>query len=256
LMIDILAAGMSAVQTIREKFPDMILHGHRAGHGAQTIFPEVIIDGKLFEFRHGVSMKAWSLIARIAGIDQFHIGAPKGKMESKNRTVLENLEACTRPLGKLKTMRPICSGGLKATVLWDVAKIMNPIGDYPNHDIICQAGGGTHSHDLGTIGGSKSMVQARDCITKGITPQQAMGRYFETLLAFRKWDNAIYGKWLKTLTSESKIVVDPDLRPYQKNGVEKEPKPESVTLDIAIEKYPLLKEDLEKFNPELLKKIS
>ena len=78
LMIDILAAGITAVQTIRKKFPEMILHGHRAGHGGQTIFPEPIIDGQKYEFRHGTSMKAWVLIARLAGIDQLHIGVSIG----------------------------------------------------------------------------------------------------------------------------------------------------------------------------------
>jgi len=255
LMIDILAAGMTAVQTIRKKYPDMIIHGHRAGHGAQTIFPEINIDGIQYNLRHGVSMKAWTLIARLAGVDQFHIGAPKGKMEASSRTVLENLEACTRPLGKIKTMRPICSGGLKATVMWDVAKIMNPDGETPNMNIICQAGGGTHSHDLGTFGGAKSMVQARDAIKEGLSPQEAMGKYFETLLAFRKWDQEVYGNWLKTLSSDSKIVVDPDTRPYYNNRRDKENGPIATDLKSAVLKYPLLKEDLKKYNPILFEKI-
>jgi len=255
LMIDILAAGMTAVQTLRKKYPDMIIHGHRAGHGAQTIFPEIIIDGIQYNLRHGVSMKAWTLIARLSGVDQFHIGAPKGKMESSSRTVLENLEACTRPLGKLKTMRPICSGGLKATVMWDVAKIMNPDGETPNMDIICQAGGGTHSHDLGTFGGAKSMVQARDSIKEGLSPQEAMGKYFETLLAFRKWDKDVYGNWLKNLSSDSKIVVEPDTRPYYNNKEDKENGPIATDLKSAVLKYPLLKDDLKKFNPTLYEKI-
>ncbi len=256
LMIDILSSGMTAVQTIRKKYPDMIIHGHRAGHGAQTIFPEIIIDGIQYNLRHGVSMKAWTLIARLAGVDQFHIGAPKGKMEASSRTVLENLEACTRPLGKIKTMRPICSGGLKATVMWDVARIMNPTGDTPNMDIICQAGGGTHSHDLGTFGGAKSMVQARDAIKKGLSPQEAMAKHFETLLAFRKWDEEVYGNWIKNLSSDSKLVVDPDTRPYYDDKDNKEKGPIAIDLKSAILKYPLLKDDLKKFNPTLYEKIS
>lgn len=252
LMLDILATGMTGVQTIRKKYPEMILHGHRAGHGAQTIFPELIIEGERIDLRHGISMKVWCLIARLGGIDQFHIGAPKGKMESSYHTVLENLEACVRPLGKIKTMRPICSGGLKATVLWDVSTIMNPIGDTPNLDFIAQAGGGTHSHPLGTIGGSRSMVQARDSISTGESPQIAMSKYFETLLAFRRWDNEIYGNWLKTLTGDSKIVVEPDERPYFL--IEKHPEtvPQPVDLKTAIEIYPELRADLEKFNPSVL----
>ncbi|MHA1730179.1 MAG: RuBisCO large subunit C-terminal-like domain-containing protein [Promethearchaeota archaeon] len=258
LMIDILAAGFSAVQTIRKKYPNMILHGHRAGHGDRTIFPEIIIDGKKIELRHGISMRALALFARLAGIDQFHIGAPKGKMEASSQTVLENLEACRRPLGtlsKIKPIRPICSGGLKATVMWDVSRIMNPEGEEFNQDIIFQAGGGTHAHDLGTIGGAKSMVQARDAIKNGKTPQEIIGEYFETLLAFRKWDNNIYGDWLKNLKKDSKIVVEPDLRPYYAAGIEIGNKPDAVDLHSAIIKFPELKTDLEKWNPELLKEL-
>jgi len=253
LMIDILAAGMTAVQTLRAKYPEMILHGHRAGHGAQTIFPEVIIDGQKLEFRHGISMKVWTLIARLAGIDQFHIGAPKGKMEATYRTVLENLEACTRPLGNLKSMMPICSGGLKSTVLWDVASIMNPEGDTPNQRIICQAGGGTHSHDLGTSGGAKSMVQARDAIKAGESPQEAMAKYYETLLAFRKWDPAIYQEWLKSLSKDSKVVVEPDLRPYMANPTESGPQP--ISIAAAIVANLLFKDDLAKFCPSLFDQL-
>ncbi|MCP4762107.1 MAG: hypothetical protein GY870_10010 [archaeon] len=254
LMIDILAAGFSQVQTINKKYPEMILHGHRAGHGDKTIFPEIIIDGKKLDLRHGISMKVLTLFARLSGIDQMHIGAPKGKMEASAQTVLENLEALNRPLGKIKTVRAICSGGLKSTVLWDVAKIMNPIGDSPNHDIICQAGGGTHAHDLGTFGGAKSMVQAKDCIEAGISTEKAISLYFETFLAFRKWEyNGIYTNWVKNLKKDSKLVIEPDERPYYAKGKEQGEAPKAVDLMIAMEKYPLLKDDIQKLNPDLLK---
>ncbi|MHA1339068.1 MAG: RuBisCO large subunit C-terminal-like domain-containing protein [Promethearchaeota archaeon] len=256
LMIDILAAGFSLVQTIRKKFPDMILHGHRAGHGDRTLFPEIIVDGKKIQLRHGISMKVIALFARLAGIDQLHIGAPKGKMEPSAQPVLENLEACMRPLGNLKTIRPICSGGLKATVMWDVAKIMNRTGDTYYQDFIFQAGGGTHAHDLGTIGGAHSLVQARDAIKEGLEPFDVMGKYFELLLAFRKWDKELYIKWLKALTPESRIVVEQDARPYCIEGEPEGVCPVPVDLKTAIEKWPPLKEDLEKYNLDLLKKLN
>jgi ribulose-bisphosphate carboxylase large chain len=253
LMIDILACGMTGVQTIRKKFPDMILHGHRAGHGAQTVFPEPVLDGKKYEFRHGTSFKVWTLVARLAGIDQLHIGAPKGKMEASHQTVLENQEACFRPLGKLKTMRPICSGGLKSTVMWEVSKIMNPKADGSyGQDFVFQAGGGTHAHELGTIAGARSIAQARDAIKAGKGPLDIMGQYFETLLAFRKWEHETYVKWLQTLTKESKIVVEPDTRIYTLPGKEQGTAPAPVDLKTAMEKYPPLKEDLQKFAPHLL----
>ena len=192
LMIDILASGFSAVQTIRNKFPNMILHGHRAGHGDRTIYPEIIVNGKLIELRHGISMRVIALFARLAGIDQLHIGAPKGKMEKGKKEPLENQEPLFRPLGSLKTVRPICSGGLKSPVMWDVSREMNPKNDGFNQNLIYQAGGGTHAHHLGTFGGAKSMLQARNAIRDGKEPRDIMGEYFETLLAFRKWDNTTY----------------------------------------------------------------
>lgn len=257
LMIDILASGFTAVQTIRKKYPGMILHGHRAGHGDRTIFPEIIVDGEKIELRHGISMRAISLFARLAGIDQLHIGAPKGKMESSAHTVLENLEALNRPLGDIKKVRAICSGGLKATVMWDVARIMNPDGDEYNQDIIFQAGGGTHAHDLGTIGGARSMAQARDAINEGKKPEDIIGRFFETLLAFRKWDRKFYGNWLKSLSEDSKVVVTPDETPYcLGGGVEEGECPLPIPLENAIQKWPPLADDLKKYNPNLYEKIT
>lgn len=253
LMVDILACGITAIQTLRKLFPKMVFHGHRAGHGAQTLFPEVTIDGEEYHFRHGISMKVWCLISRLAGIDQLHIGAPKGKMEANYITVLENLEACTRPLGKLKSMRAICSGGLKATVMWDVASIMNPIGDDPNTDIIFQAGAGSHSHDLGTLGGAKSLAQARDAIMNGIGKFEAISSSFELLLAFKKWEPNTYYDWLKSLRKDSKIVVEPDERPYYAKEKEQGNPPSPIDIQTAIEKFPELRSDLVKHNPEVLK---
>ncbi len=99
------------------------------------------------------------------------------------------------------------------------------------------------------------MVQARDAIKEGLSPQEAMGKYFETLLAFRKWDKEVYGNWLKTLSSDSKIVVEPDTRPYYNNQEDKEKGPIATDLKSSALKYPLLKEDLKKFNPTLYEKI-
>jgi len=252
LMIDILAAGFSAVQTIRKRYPEMILHGHRAGHGDKTIFPEIIVNGKHIELRHGISMRVLAIFSRLAGIDQLHIGSPRGKMEKGKMEPLENLEPLFRPMGSLKTVRAICSGGLKAPVMWGVARDMNPTGDEFNENIVFQAGGGTHAHDLGTFGGAKSMVQARNAIHEGKEPIDIMGDYFETLLAFRKWDNDVYVTWLKTLSKDSKIVVTPDERPYPLDGKYSTPGPEAVDLSKAIELYPPLKMDLENHRPELL----
>jgi hypothetical protein len=152
-------------------------------------------------------------------------------------------------------MRPICSGGLKATVMWDVAEIMGSSQKKVTQDFIFQAGGGTHAHDLGTFGGAKSLVQARDAILAKKTPFEAMSMYYEVLLAFRKWEPEMYGKWIKNLKEDSRIVAEPDVRPYYKPEKEQGKRPSPVDLKIAIAKIPGFKADLEKFNPSLLKKL-
>ena len=96
------------------------------------------------------------------------------------------------------------------------------------------------------------MVQARNAIHEGKEPIGIMGNFFETLLAFRKWDSKVYVKWLKTLHKDSKIVVTADERPYPKNGKYSSPGPQHVDLKAAIAKYPPLKTDLEKHRPDLL----
>jgi ribulose-bisphosphate carboxylase large chain len=249
LMIDILAAGFAAVQTLRKKFPDMILHGHRAGHGAKTIFPSFEFEGKKFSLRHGISMKVVAMVARLAGIDQLHVGAPKGKMEASHEHVLQNLEGCSRPMGKIKACRPICSGGLRSPVMWDVARIMNLGKPGYNQNFIFQAGGGTHAHPLGTFAGAKSLAQARDAIAEGKDYKQCISENFEELLAFRRWEKEMYAEWVKSLKSDSKIVVEPDTRIYGTNeGI----KPSPLPLKEAIQKFPELKEDIEKYNPGIL----
>ena len=79
-----------------------------------------------------------------------------------------------------------------------------------------------------------------------------MGNNFESLLAFRKWDNIVYVEWLKTLKKDSKIIVTADERPYPKNGKYSIPGPEAVDLIKAISLYPPLKTDLEQHRPDLL----
>lgn len=249
LMIDILAAGFTAVVTLRKKFPDMIIHGHRAGHGAKTVFPTIEFEGKTLELRHGVSMKVIAIVARLAGVDQLHIGAPKGKMEAGHEHVLQNLEACYRPMGKIKTCRPICSGGLRSPVMWDVARIMAVNKGGYNQGLIYQAGGGTHAHPLGTFGGAQSLVQARDAIAEGKGYKQCISENFEELLAFRRWEKDMYKEWVKSLTKDSQVVVEPDTRIY---GINEGIKPQPVPLAEAIKKFPKLKEDLEKYNPGAL----
>ncbi len=252
VMIDLLAAGWMALQTLRKKFPEMIIHGHRAGHGAQTLVHEVMIENRLCTIRHGISMKVLAMFARLGGVDQLHIGAPLGKMEASEKTVMENLEMILRPMGQIKPCLAICSGGLSPDKFPDVVRLMALPNQKTNLAIVYQAGGGTHAHPLGTFGGAKAMIQARQVVLQGMSLNEGMNQYLELRLGFRRWQRETYDLWLKSLTKTSRIVVDQDKRPHTLPNKAKGKAPNPVTLADALSKDKTLRADIQAKNPGLL----
>jgi len=85
-MMDILTVGFAGVQHIRNQNYGLILHGHRAMHGAFT-----------HGTRHGVAMLPIAKAARLSGIDQLHTGTIIGKMEGGREDVSEINESMRRP---------------------------------------------------------------------------------------------------------------------------------------------------------------
>jgi ribulose-bisphosphate carboxylase large chain len=85
LMVDIITCGFSALQTLRERGLDLVIHAHRAGHAAFTRMKT-----------HGINMKVIAKVARIIGVDQLHVGTGVGKMSETKEEVLNNVEALKR----------------------------------------------------------------------------------------------------------------------------------------------------------------
>ncbi|MFH1234025.1 MAG: type III ribulose-bisphosphate carboxylase [Candidatus Diapherotrites archaeon] len=167
-MIDIIAAGLSSLQTLRNQDFDLIIHAHRAGHAAFTRNKE-----------HGISMLVLAKLARLAGVDQLHVGAVFGKMEGGESEVREIVSAITEK-GPLKNVFPVCSGGLYPS---KVPPLMKALGN----DIIIQAGGGISGHPQGTIKGSIAMRQAVDATLKEISLQEYGLKHKELGIAMQKW---------------------------------------------------------------------
>jgi len=85
-MVDIITAGWSSLQTLRNENEKLklVLHAHRAGHAA--------LDKNL---RHGISMKVLARLTRMIGLDQLHVGTAVGKMFETHEDVLENKKVLT-----------------------------------------------------------------------------------------------------------------------------------------------------------------
>lgn len=169
VMVDILACGFAALQTLRNQDFKLVIHAHRAGHAAFTKNP-----------KHGISMKVIAKVARMIGVDQLHVGTVVGKMFETKDEVRENCEALKTEMSGLKPVLPVASGGLHPGL---VPSLMELFGK----DFVIQVGGGIHGHSGGTVAGAKAMRQAVDATLRGVPLKEYGGTHKELETALRIW---------------------------------------------------------------------
>lgn len=169
VMVDILTCGFSALQTLRDQDFDLVIHAHRAGHAAFTKNP-----------KHGISMRVISEVARIIGVDQLHVGTVVGKMFETKEEVADNCEALKMPMGELKPVLPVASGGLHP-------RLVPALMEFFGKDFVIQAGGGIHGHTEGTVAGAKAMRQAVKATQKEISLDEYSKKHVELREALRIW---------------------------------------------------------------------
>ena len=200
VMIDICASGWTAVQSLRELCEDLglAIHAHRAFHGAFTRNPH-----------HGMSMILTAKLARLAGVDNLHIGtAGIGKLVGSKEEVVqiedeitetdhhlnEMIRKITHPtvlpnpklhtLGQewygMKETFPVSSGGLHPGVVEDVL-------DRLGTDIMLQLGGGVHGHPQGSYAGAKAMREAVEAYLDGVSVEHAAKTSKELAEALQHW---------------------------------------------------------------------
>ena len=169
IMVDIVTVGFSALQTIRDQDFNLVIHAHRAMHGAITRNP-----------RHGMSMLVLAQLTRLIGADQLHIGTVVGKMEGKEEEVTKIRDDITGELYGIESTFPVCSGGLHPGLFEDLIGIMGK-------DIIIQCGGGIHGHPDGTKAGATAARQAVDAAMKGTGLEEYAEDHEELKKALDKW---------------------------------------------------------------------
>jgi len=166
MMMDVVTTGFSAVHTMRLKNPGLAIHAHRAMHSLLTreSGSGVYDKGEIMDF--SMSMIVMAKIMRLLGVDSFHGGAPKTKMEDygESKVIRDVLELDITPetsitLGQnwygMKPVWHVASGGLHPGVLPDV---ISRLGE----NIMIQCGGGVLGHPWGIEAGVEAVVQARD----------------------------------------------------------------------------------------------
>ena len=183
VMVDVLTAGFSGLQTLRNETEDLKLaiHAHRAMHGAITRNP-----------KHGIAMLALAETMRMIGVDQLHIGTAVGKMLERKPEVMEIREEIENSLIKnkkhvlaqdwngVKPILAVCSGGLHAGMVQKLASFMGK-------DIVVQAGGGVHGLAGGTRAGARALRDAVEAVGKNIPMQTYAKTHKELDLALKTW---------------------------------------------------------------------
>jgi len=196
MMIDIMTVGYAGLQHMRMKNTGLIIHGHRAMHGAFTH-----IAG------HGITMLVLAKLARMAGVDSLHTGTVIGKMEGNKKDVTEIDDFLKSEWGGLKTTLPVASGGLHPG---HVAKLYKLLGK----DVLINMGGGIHGHPDGTRAGAIAARQALEAAINGIPLEKYAKEkgHCELALALDKW--GVFGeeKYTKPITYFSKYLHKPDTK--------------------------------------------
>ena len=184
VMIDVLTAGFSAFQTLREFCHDhkMAIHVHRAMHSAMTRNP-----------KHGISMLTLAKFIRLVGGDSLHIGTVIGKLVGKKDEVLmleKEVEHDVTNPGKynvlnqkwynIKPSFAVSSGGLHAGLIPQVMKMLG-------NEIMIQAGGGIAGHPDGVMDGARSVRQSIDATMEGISLREYAKDHKELQSALDKW---------------------------------------------------------------------
>ncbi|MDD3662013.1 MAG: ribulose-bisphosphate carboxylase large subunit [Candidatus Dojkabacteria bacterium] len=169
VMMDILTVGFSGVQHIRNQNYGLILHGHRAMHGAFT-----------HGTRHGIAMLPIARAARLSGIDQLHTGTIIGKMEGGAEQVTEVNDAMRMPWHDLKPTMPIASGGVHPGLIPEMIRLIG-------NDVIINLGGGIHGHPGGTRRGAAAALQAVQAHMRGVSLEEYAKDHEELAQAVGKW---------------------------------------------------------------------
>ncbi len=167
-MVDFITCGFSSLQTLKERDFNLVLHAHRAMHAAFTR-----------NKRHGISMMVIAKLARLAGVDQIHVGTVIGKMEG-GKEIIGIAEWLRSEFHDLKTVFPVCSGGLHPA---HTPKLIEMLGK----DIIIQAGGGIHGHRMGTGAGAKAMRQSVDSVMQDVPIKEYVKEHKELAIALKQW---------------------------------------------------------------------
>ncbi len=151
VMVNALPVGLSAVRMLR-RHATVPLIAH---------FPFIAAATRLPNF--GVHTRVLTRLQRLAGFDVIIMPGFGSRMMTSEAEVLENVAACTEPMGPIKPALPVPGGSDSAATLEGVHAHIG------NADFGFVPGRGVFGHPDGPRGGAASVRQAWEAIAQGIS---------------------------------------------------------------------------------------
>ena len=169
VMVNALPVGLSAVRMLRR-------------HATVPLFAHFPFIAALSRLPHyGVHTRVMTKLQRIAGFDVIIMPGFGPRMMTSEDEVLENIAACTEPMGGIKPALPVPGGSDSAATL---PRVYDKVG---NVDFGFVPGRGVFGHPMGPRAGALSIRQAWDAIARGIPVGDAAQRQPELKAALERF---------------------------------------------------------------------
>ena len=151
LMINLNWVGISAVVQLA-RHTTLPIHGHRCGWGMFNRSPAL-----------GMEFPAYQKIWRLAGVDHLHTNGIRNKFCETDESVVAAIQSCQQDFIGQKNPVPVLSSGQWAGQASDTYAAIG------NLDLMYLCGGGIVSHPSGMAAGVRSVQQAWEAATKGVS---------------------------------------------------------------------------------------
>lgn len=152
VMLNINHIGYAGVKFLR-KHSQLPIHAHRNGWGALTRSPFL-----------GMAFDAYNKLWRLVGVDHLHVNGIRNKYWESDESVVKAIGACLTPLfSPSDRLLPVVGSGMWAGQLPDTYRLTHTT------DFMYIAGGGIQGHPGGPAAGVRSLLQAWDAATRGVS---------------------------------------------------------------------------------------
>jgi ribulose-bisphosphate carboxylase large chain len=151
LLVNGMTTGLSAVRMLR-KHARVPLVGHMPFVAAFTRAPYM-----------GVHSKLVTKLQRLAGFDAYVMPGFGERMKTPASEVIQNIDACTRPMGHIKSTLPVLGGSQWAGSAPDLAQKLKSV------DFGIVPGRAVFSHPMGPRAGAASLLQAWEAYQNNVS---------------------------------------------------------------------------------------